>query len=252
MFKFRLKNIGGYSLFELIVVIVIIGIIATVSLKSMRQTYDSIRVEETKKELDMLAQAIVGTHDLISGGNRTEFGYIGDIGSLPPNLSALVTNPGYATWDGPYINDKFYASVGGSESEYAYDGWGKAYTYSGGLTIISNGGSSTITREIAASTNILLNNSLSFNITDLDLTPPGDTYKDSVKFSYTYPNGTGSIATVEKYPTSNGLVQYNTLPIGQHTLKVIYIPDNDTLQRVIIIEPGQTNYQEINLNGNYW
>ncbi len=252
MFILRLRNIGGYSLVELIVVIIIIGIIATVSLKSMRQTYDTIRVEETKKELDMLAMAIVGNPDLISGGNRTQFGYIGDVGSLPSNLSALVTNPGYATWNGPYINDKFYVSVGGGETEYAYDAWGENYAYSGGLTIVSNGGSSTITREIAASTNDLLNNDLTFTITDLDLTPPGSTYKDSVKFSFSYPNGLGALTTVEQYPNSNGLVQYNSIPIGQHTLKIIYIPDNDTLRREIIIEPGQTKYQEINLNGNYW
>ena len=80
---FRLKKVGGYSLFELLAVIIIVGIIASVSMRSMRGSVEVSRVEETKQEMDHLAWAICGNPALISGGVRTDFGYVGDVGALP-------------------------------------------------------------------------------------------------------------------------------------------------------------------------
>ena len=92
---------AGYTLIELVIVIIILGIITTVAMRSIKDTNQTARIEETKKELEQLAIAIAGNPDLISGGQRTDFGYVGDIGALPPNLDALVQNPGgYTTWKG--------------------------------------------------------------------------------------------------------------------------------------------------------
>ncbi|MEA3297326.1 MAG: prepilin-type N-terminal cleavage/methylation domain-containing protein [candidate division Zixibacteria bacterium] len=146
----RLISEHGYSLMELLAVIIIVGIIASVAMKSLTGANDAARSEETKRELDELAWAMVGQPDLVSGGVRTDHGYVGDIGSLPPNLDALVINPGgYSTWEGPYIRDDFYTSPSGSESEFKVDAWGTPYSYSGGVTISSTGSGSTITRKIA-------------------------------------------------------------------------------------------------------
>ena len=93
----------GYSLIELLVVIIILGVIATVAVKSLTGVNDTVRIEETRQELSHLAWAIAGRPKLVSGGQRTDYGYVGDVGSLPVNLTALVQNPGsYSTWDGPY------------------------------------------------------------------------------------------------------------------------------------------------------
>jgi len=132
----RRRSQKGYTLIEMVLVLVIIATIATVGLKSLTAVHQTSRFEETRQELDRLAAAIVGDPSFVSGGSRTDFGYVGDVGSLPPNLDALVTNPGgYATWDGPYLGDDF--STDGSSSTFKIDAWGAAYSYSGGVTVAS-------------------------------------------------------------------------------------------------------------------
>lgn len=248
-----LKDKKGYSLFELIIVIVIISILTTVTLKSLKQNSDISRVEKTKEELLQLAYSIAGNPNLVSAGKRTDFGYIGDIGALPANLDALVQNPGgYTTWNGPYLKDDYYLSAASSESEFKIDAWGTTYTYSGSVTIISTGSGSSITQKIANSSNDLLLNKISVVITDLNNNPPGATYNDSLIFTLSYPDGTGSTTNQSLTPTQNGFVQFSSIPIGTHTLKVAYTPTADTLTRIISIAPGQNYYTEIQLNEDLW
>ncbi len=247
----RIQSQVGYSLIELVLVIIIIGIIASIAMKSLRSVNDTARVEETKRELDRLAWAVAGDPNLVSGGVRTDFGYVGDVGSMPPNLDALVSNPGsYATWDGPYIQDDF--SIDGSNTQFKLDAWGQAYSYSAGNTLTSTGGGTTITREIANSTGDLLINKVAVMITDLGGTPPGAAYKDSVKFLLTCPNGSGSTTTKTRFPGTDGFAEFDSIPIGIHTLRIVYIPDNDTLTRKVGINPGQDSFTEVHLFKNVW
>jgi len=248
----RLTSKTGYSLVELIVVIIILGIITSVALRALRSTSETVKTEQTKKELDQLAWAIAGQPDLVSGGQRTDYGYIGDVGSMPSNLDALVSNPGYSTWDGSYIRDEFYPQDTSSETEFKVDAWGTVYSYSGGNTITSTGGGTTITRQIANSLDDLLRNTVSAIVTDLDNTPPGSVYKDSIKFLLTYPNGSGSTVTSTRYPGSDGFVQFDSIPIGSHLLRAVYIPNNDTLTRKVGMEPGQNWYSTVNLYEDVW
>jgi len=238
----------GYSIIELLVVIVVVGIITAVALKSLRTINDTARAERTKKELDQLAFAVSGDPNMTSGGARTDFGYVGDVGSLPPNLDALVTNPGgYATWQGPYLRDDYLPSSGSSNSEFKVDEWGTAYSYAAGNTISSTGGGSTISRSLATSVNDLVYNSVAVTVTDINDIPPGSVYKDSVKIVLTYPNGAGTTTSVTKYPSANGFSQIDSIPIGQHTLKVIYTPLNDTLTRKVIVNPGELATVDVDL-----
>lgn len=244
------KNNYGYSMIELIVVIIIIGILASVAMRSMKTVSDTGRIEQTRDELDQLAWAVAGNPDLSSGGTRTDFGYVGDVGAMPPSLTALVINPGgYATWDGPYIRDDFYASTGSAESEYGFDAWGVNYGFSG-VTIASTGGG--FTRNIANSTTDLLYNTVSAAITDVDNTPPGTIYKDSIKLVLTYPDGSGGTANVERYPTANGFTQFDSVPIGLHTLRLIYLPTNDTMIRKVAVNTGDDYYADLHYFANVW
>ncbi len=232
-------------------VLVIIGIIATVGLNSLTTASHTSRFKETRSEMDRLATAITGDQSLVSGGARTDFGYVGDVGSLPPNLDALIANPGgYATWNGPYFGDEF--STDGSSATFKLDAWGKAYTYSGGTTITSTGGATTLTRDLAASTGDLLHNDVTVVVYDLDQTPPGATYRDSVRVVLSYPNGTGSVTSSSIAPRSDGSAIFDSIPIGIHLVRVVYIPDTDTLQRKIVVNVGQDSYTEISLADTLW
>jgi prepilin-type N-terminal cleavage/methylation domain-containing protein len=243
-------NCRGYTLIELVVVLIIIGVIASVAMKSLTAVNDTVRIEETKRELAQIAYAIAGNPDLVSGGLRTDYGFVGDNGRLPANLDALVSQPsGYTNWDGPYITDQF--SSDGSSSEYKNDGWGKAYSYSGGLTVSSTGGSSTITRILANSTGELLRNNAAFTFTDLDFTPPGPDHRDSVRFILYYPSN-GSLTSRTNYPANDGSVAFDSVPIGIHTLQVIYLPDNDSLTRKVSVAPGQDYYTDVQYFADLW
>jgi general secretion pathway protein G len=243
---------AGYSLFELLAVIIIVGIVASIAMRSLRNTVDVSRVEETRQEMDQLAWAICGNPNLISGGVRTDFGYVGDIGALPVSLDNLVTDPGYGTWDGPYIQDDFYVSSGGSELEFKYDAWGVEYTYTGD-SLISTGGETTLIREITYSTDDLLANVVQALITDINNTPPGNKF-DSVRLELTYPDGSGSTTTDTQNPAGNGLASFTSVPIGHHNLLVIYTwyPINDTLFRRVVVYPKDSFYTEITFSQNYW
>jgi general secretion pathway protein G len=247
----KLGSQNGYTMIELVVVLVIIGIIAGVGVKSLQSANETTRIEETKQELNRLACAVAGDPGLVSGGFRTDFGYVGDVGSLPPTLGALATNPGgYSTWDGPYLRDK--VAIGGGDSEFEHDAWGKPYGYSGGVTITSSGGPSPMTRQIAGSTGDLLRNRVAVVITDLDNTPPGPDHQDSVRCILSYPNGSGGLSTVSRAPRPDGYVAFDSIPIGVHTLRVVYLPDYDTLRREVHVNPGQDYYADIQYYKNVW
>ena len=247
----RLNSQNGYSLVELVVVLIIVGVLTGVALSSLTRVNDTARYEETKSELDRLKQAIAGDPGLVSGGSRTDYGYVGDVGSLPPNLVALVTNPGgYATWDGPYLGDDF--STDGSSTEYLNDAWGRAYTYASGVTIASSGGPTTVTRELGNSVSSLIYNPVSAVITDIDNSPPGPDYKDSLSATLIYPNGAGALASASVNPQADGYVQFDSIPMGLHQLRVVYAPADDTLYRRINVDPGRGHHAELVFSVNYW
>jgi len=233
---YRLKQKEGYTLIEVVLVIIIIGIITSIAIKSLRKSTEIARTEETKKEMQELADAITGRRELCA---------------LPTNLDNLVTRPpGYSSWNGPYIFDDF--SKDGSSTEFKKDAWGKNYIYSGSITISSNGDGSTITRNIANSIDDLLYNRVVCVVTDLNNTPPGTVFRDSIIISLRYPNGSGSYTTRSQNPDINGLSDFDSIPVGLHELSVIYSPLNDTLRRIANVDLGTDYYSEISLSEDIW
>jgi len=238
----------GFTLIEVVLLIVIAGILAAVAFRSATIFTNTARVEETKQEQDALAYAIVGNPELQNNGVRSDFGYVGDIGALPPNLDALVQNPGgYSTWNGPYIQRRFSQIV----DDYKKDAWGELYQYSAGVTITSTGGSG-IVRRLANSASDLLANTISGVVYDLDGTPPGSNYKDSVSVRLTIPNGSGSMLTKSSAPDAGGYFSFDSIPIGNHDIEIIYLPDDDTLKRFVSVVPNSSLYNEYYLASDVW
>jgi len=241
------KQIKGFTLVEMVLVIVIIGIISTIAMKSLQTSTEQARFEATVTEMDELARAIVGNERLVSGGVRSDFGYVGDVGSLPTNLDALLANPGgYSTWKGPYFRVDFNENTGG----YQRDAWNELYIYAGGITIVSNGGGSAITKQFANTGAYLTANTITGMVRDIDLAPPGDS-ASNVTVTIQYPDGAGSMTVSSISPSASGEFSFSgVIPIGIHQVQAT--TNSDTVSRHVVVYPGKTAYTEIRFARDLW
>ena len=244
----RLKDIHGFSLIELTIVIVTISILAAIAMQSMTVLVMDAKRVKTEREMEALAQAIAGDPNQMANGLRSDFGYVGDVGAFPPNLDALVTNPGgYSTWDGPYIDPGITQNLTGFKT----DEWGSAYTYNG-VTISSTGSGTTLSKQISSNSNDYLLNGMDGYILDGGGNAPGSTYIDSVLIRITYPNGAGSNSSKFYHPDATGLFEMDSLPAGQHPLEVIYIPANDTIITNVTVLPNNKRTASFQFTSAYF
>ncbi|MEE9553666.1 MAG: prepilin-type N-terminal cleavage/methylation domain-containing protein [candidate division Zixibacteria bacterium] len=242
-------NKRGYTLIEMIMVIVIIGILVSVAARSLNNTSDNQRFNQTTEEMGTIARAIAGDERLISGGARTDFGYIGDIGALPPDLDALVANPGgYLTWRGSYLRRGFVEDVDG----YKMDAWNQPYIYSGGVTVGSNGGGSPVTKQFANSTVELLLNTVTGFVRDSNGAPPGDS-ASNVAITLYYPDGAGSITSSAISPSRAGEFSFSDIiPIGLHRIMAIVSGVADTASKYVVVNPGAITLTELRFTSSLW
>jgi len=243
------KTSPGFTIIEMVVVIVVVGILAAVAVPMIGSVSENARYAETRREMKALGAAICGSPELYNLGTRSGFGYLGDIGSMPPDLGALAENPGgFATWKGPYISDDFREIAG----DFKTDAWQNPYIYNGGTSIISVGSGDTIVFNLAASTSELLYNRVDGNIVDLDNTPPPPDYYDSLRVRIMVPDGSGGITYRNTAVSSGGYFEIDSIPIGKHTLETIYLPRNDTVRQYLTVIPNGENYLTCRMTDNIW
>jgi hypothetical protein len=180
---------------------------------------------------------------MTQNNQRSDFGYLGDVGAFPPNLQALYQNPGgYATWSGPYLPPTFAQDSTGFKT----DEWGALYSYSGGTVLTSLGSGSAISRKIADASGDYLLNSINGTILDAANDPPGAALADSINIVISYPNGSGSTTSKTYNPDAMGSFTLDSIPVGSHLLRVIYTPTVDTLTRYLTVLPrhkGRPSYR---------
>ena len=239
----------GFSLIEVLILIIIVGIVLATAMQWMSSSVGDYRRTKTKYEMSILAGAIVGNPDIVVNGVRSDFGYIGDIGAFPPNLTALIVNPGgLATWDGPYLPAGFTQD----SISFLTDEWGQPYTYSGGITISSAGGGAAIVKKIANAASDYLLNWCYGTILDADDSIPGPIMKDSIDIEITIPDGAGAAVTKLYNPDASGVFILDSLPAGKHALNIIYKPLSDTLHRYLTILPRHKSSPEYKFAGAYF
>jgi prepilin-type N-terminal cleavage/methylation domain-containing protein len=239
----------GFTLIEVVVTIVIASILAAVALKSIGTISQTSRIEQTRQEMNQLAFAIAGNPALENGGVRTDFGFVGDVGIMPLSLDVLYQNTfGYPTWNGPYIGNRFNQLA----DDYNRDAWNTPYVYAGGTQIISVGSGSNIVRKVANNTSELVNNRVGGAVLDVDGTPPGYVFRDSVLVRLTVPTGAGGLASKARNTDPAGNFGFDSIPIGNHDIEIIYLPDDDTLKRFVSVLPNSTVYNTYRLADNVW
>lgn len=242
----QLDNSRGFTLIELVIVILVIGVLGSIATLKMNESIETAQYEQTKQELDNLGFAITGNPDLFSNGARVDFGFVGDNGVLPANLDYLVTNTGgWSTWDGPYIER------GLATDDFKKDAWNTNYTIADTL-IRSTGSGTNIDKLVASSSAALLSNTVSGWVVDASgETPPG-TYADSVTVRLGYPDGSGNLSYASTNLDSNGRFSYGSVPIGNHTLWVIFSPDTDTMTYSVTVYPSRDVTLDIVFPHDLW
>lgn len=237
----------GFTLIEIIMTIVVMGILATVALRSLQSGIERSRVRETQEEMDELVMAIAGNPNLYANGLRSDFGYVGDVGSVPAILDNLMANPGsYATWKGPYVGRRFTQDPDG----YKKDAWANLYTFAGGITISSTGGGATpMTKSAASAATDLTNTPVIGTITDAAGNPPGDS-SVAITVRITYPNGTGGTTSATATPNAGGAFSLSGIPIGNHTITAVYRATNDTVYALASSLPKTGAFVNFRLPGS--
>jgi prepilin-type N-terminal cleavage/methylation domain-containing protein len=237
----------GFTLIEILMTIVVIGILATVALRSLQSGIDQSRIRGTQEEMDELVMSIAGNPNLYANGLRSDFGYVGDVGSVPASLDNLMTNPGsYATWKGPYVGRRFTQDADG----YKKDAWGSLYTFTSGITIYSSGaGVTAMTKSAASAASDLTTTPVIGTITDAAGNPPGDS-SVAISVRITYPNGTGSTTSAAVTPNGGGAFSISGIPIGNHTITAVYRATADTVFALASSLPKTGAFVNFRLPGN--
>jgi len=115
---------AGFTLVEVLLVVAILGILAAVVVGNFGQHGARARAQATRATISAVATQV----DVFQL----------DTGRYPSSLDDLITNPGHANWNGPYIR-------GGREA--LVDAWGNPLVYQSsadGYRIISPGSDGTV------------------------------------------------------------------------------------------------------------
>jgi general secretion pathway protein G len=104
----RKRPSGGFTLIEVLLVLVILVVLASLAVVAIGPVMKKMKVNQAKAQIGLLKTAI-NAYNL-------------DVGNYPPNLDALIHQPGdvpQGKWLGPYLE----------VTQIPLDPWSKQYSY---------------------------------------------------------------------------------------------------------------------------
>ena len=211
-------------------VIALIGILSTIAIRTFSSTLGNSRFTATNREMNNLVWAISGNPDMITASGRTDYGYIGDTGQLPPDLDALIYDPGVCGWEGPYISVNF----GADSNQHKLDAWDEEYNFSNNNGRIQISSVNAGTKFLDDTTHLLYNTVQVqlYNSNGLPLN--GATGEVSIEYGCTWNSLTFNEST-GKFTSSN-------VPIGMHRVRGVG-GDDTTYTYVGIVPSGDVSLE---------
>jgi prepilin-type N-terminal cleavage/methylation domain-containing protein len=228
----------GFTLIELAASLGILSLLVTGTIYLISLELDTARQSETIAKVTMLKRAMVGDPRIVTKESRTDFGYVGDMGSLPPALTDLWVRgakPAFtfdnakktgAGWAGPYI-----PVVGPLENSAALvlDAWGNGITYSIGIGTSATTGQQYQARIISPGPDAAVGNAddLTAEIYTTEMHSTVVSYiRDSsgnpmpnITVKMNYPVD-GALTTTEVLSGVDGSYQFTGVPLGNRSITV--------------------------------
>jgi len=218
---FRPRGIAGI---EVMVIVLLLLAAATVVVPLFLNRSSVNRENITYQKILTIKKAILGDPQLAEKGSRSSFGFVGDLGVLPVNLTELLEQgpgrPSYSMsnnvwfgWRGPYLDN-----TRDSSGNYVAlsDAWGQSlrYTYTGGASLSWSAEIRSFGPDFIAGNG----DDIFITITDEELrTYVGGTFKDrsgnpveESMVTFFFPNGTTSLDSVQISTDSLDKSLYNS------------------------------------------
>jgi prepilin-type N-terminal cleavage/methylation domain-containing protein len=117
------KSRNGFTLLEVIIVIGIISLMVGILVPMVYRVWESQEIDTTKERMTKLKEAMVGNISQLSNWVRSNFGFVGDLGQLPPDFDALISYTNINGTFGPYL------SGGIDPQSFKKDAWGNNLIY---------------------------------------------------------------------------------------------------------------------------
>jgi len=236
----------GFTLLEILLVLAIIGVMTATAFLLANVSYDKARFNITIKKMDNIVKGFIGDENLIEGGSRVNFGYLGDTNTWPSSLDDLVTNPGVSGWNGPYIQREFSEAP----DDFKKDGWGNYFFYDTvNRTIISYGSdgvaggtgyAADITRKIYEPKENLSNNNIRVYVRDRNnVVLTNNVGQGNVSVSIKLPSGWNSLTY-----NSGGYFEGSSMWIGSYDIQVssTELTPSPIYSKISVYPKGSSSY----------
>lgn len=218
----------GFTLIEIALTIAVMAILAGVTTFFVTDYANAQKWEATKYKMDMIKRAIVGDDTVDAEGKRVNFGYHGDMGAVPTNLTDLSAVGAQAAWSvdgtsgmgagwrGPYVSTQFSASYTIDEDE-----WGTAFVWTPGTPSLVSYGSDKVAGGTGYASDITLTFSSDLRLATVNgFVLDGDNAVKSKTVRIYYPSAGAQTSTTTTTHATNGSFSFSNIPLGVRSLAV--------------------------------